>query len=55
MYQLMNNFDGILRIEDLAWIPNDPNNYDWRQYQEWLKKGNLPQEIQGSADVLLTK
>jgi hypothetical protein len=34
-------FDIIQRIEDTAFIPNDPKNRDWREYQDWLTKGNL--------------
>jgi len=25
-----------------AWIPNDPLNMDWVEYQEWLAEGNVP-------------
>jgi len=32
-------FDGVVR-DDWAWIPNDPDNRDWAEYQEWLKAGN---------------
>lgn len=42
MYQLKEGFKGIFRIADEVWIPNDPLNYDWRQYQEWLEAGNEP-------------
>lgn len=34
--------DGILRVADNAWIPNDPANTDWQAYQEWLAQGNTP-------------
>lgn len=48
--QLMNSdgslSDAILRINGsiISTIPNDPNNRDWAEYQEWLSKGNSPQE-----------
>ena len=39
-YKLIEN--GVKR-EDGAFIPNDPRNSDWRDYQEWVAKGNAPQ------------
>ena len=32
----------ILRLPDNAWIPNDPDNTDWQQYQVWLSEGGVP-------------
>ena len=32
----------ILRLPDNTWIPNDPDNTDWQQYQVWLSEGNQP-------------
>ena len=46
--QIMNPMTGqinesiILRLPDNAYIPNDPDNVDWQQYQIWLSQGNLP-------------
>jgi hypothetical protein len=34
--------DSILRIADNAWIPPDTANRDYREYLEWLEKGNTP-------------
>lgn len=46
--QFINSFtgevatNGIIRLPDNAWIPNDPDNVDWQQYQVWLSEGNTP-------------
>lgn len=32
----------ILRMSDNAWIPNNPDNSDWQEYQKWLEEGNTP-------------
>jgi len=34
--------DGIKRLPDNAYIPNDLENTDWQQYQVWLSEGNTP-------------
>ncbi|MFW9080369.1 hypothetical protein ACOI9X_13990 [Pseudomonas sp. P2757] len=30
---------GVLRMEGSAFIPQDPTNRDWLEYQEWLLSG----------------
>ena len=32
----------VIRDVDGAFIPNDPDNIDWRHYQDWLAAGNTP-------------
>jgi len=41
MYKLME--DGVKRLEDGAFIPNDPRNKDWKEYKKWLDEGNTPE------------
>lgn len=41
MYKLQDN--GVLRLEDNAVIPADPQNRHWQEYQVWLAEGNTPE------------
>lgn len=34
----------IVRRDDGAWIPNDPKNPDYREYQSWLDAGGVPDD-----------
>lgn len=36
-YKLTKDENVIQNIETTAFIPNDENNNDWREYQNWLK------------------
>jgi hypothetical protein len=40
-YQLTET-DYVIRTKDVAWIPNDPVNRDWIEYQKWLADGGVP-------------
>jgi hypothetical protein len=42
MYQLTTS-NSIKRLSDGAFIPNDPGNRDYREYQAWLEAGNTPE------------
>ena len=48
MYKQLINSNGklstnmILRIADNAYIPFDPANMDFVEYQKWLSEGNTP-------------
>ena len=41
MYQLTNSTT-IIRLSDNAFIPAEPTNIDYQEYQAWLSKGNKP-------------
>jgi hypothetical protein len=41
-YRLTATENIVVRAADSAWIPNDPANRDWVEYQQWLKDGNTP-------------
>jgi hypothetical protein len=41
MYRLINQ-QVVLRIADNAFIPFDPANTDFVEYQKWLSEGNTP-------------
>jgi len=34
----------LLRLDDMAIIPADPDNTDYQQYLAWLEEGNVPEE-----------
>ncbi len=41
-YQLTATDSIVIRTADQAYIPNDPANRDWVEYQNWLALGNVP-------------
>ena len=41
-YTLTNEPSIIVRDEDQAFIPADPDNVDYQEYLAWLAKGNAP-------------
>ena len=41
-YTLTANENTIVRDEDQAFIPTDPDNRDYQEYLAWLDKGNEP-------------
>ena len=43
VYQLAEN--GVLRLRDMAFIPDCKDNRDWQQYQQWLAEGNTPEPM----------
>jgi len=41
-YQLVADSDAVLRVQDQAFIPDDPANRDRQEYDLWLAGGNTP-------------
>jgi hypothetical protein len=56
LYQLIDLPNFIARIDGeglIRYIPNDPANRDWQEYQLWLADGNEPlpaPEEEGSTE-----
>lgn len=44
-YQLLANFDGVLRVADQAHIPNHGGNADWQRFLAWQAEGNTPDPV----------
>lgn len=52
MYKLWGQ--GVLRKADCTFIPPDETLSAWREYEEWLKKGNTPEpEITAEEQAVL--
>lgn len=49
MYKLPNSkpdgtpSPGVIKLDTMTWIPEDPANIMYVQYQEWLAEGNTPE------------
>lgn len=48
-YQLRPDFDGIVKMPEWQFIPRDPANPDWQEYQRWLQAGNEPTPAEAEA------
>ncbi|WP_336353448.1 hypothetical protein [Pseudomonas atacamensis] len=44
---------GVLRLSDAAYIPQDPTNRDWLDYQDWLLSGGKVMPANDSSETAL--
>lgn len=49
MYKL--NQNGVIRLADGAFIPNDPANSDYQAYLEWVADGNAPAPYKTAEEI----
>ena len=54
MYRLTEN-ECIQRVSDGAFIPPDPENRDYSEYQAWVSAGNVPAPYVPPAVATVTK
>jgi len=47
----INKFGGVIRLSDMASIPECVGNVDWRAYLEWLAKGNTPAPAETPKEI----
>ena len=52
MYQIAQTLNGqmVVRVDDSAWIPQDPANSDYQQYLAWVAEGNTAEEWSPDGD-----
>jgi len=51
MYKIQKDGIGVIRLADMAYIPDCKDNTDWREYQAWLAEGNVPEPAQTPEEV----
>ena len=51
MYKLLSDNAAIRRLTDGACIPPDHANRDYREYLEWLSKGNTPAPAETPEEI----
>jgi len=50
-YKLQKCGVGVIRLRDMASIPECADNVDWQEYQEWLAKGNTPAPAETPEEI----
>lgn len=42
---------GVIKKPKGMKIPNDPDNYHWQEYQDWLASGGLPEPVETPQEI----
>lgn len=51
MYKIQKDGSGVIRLADMACIPECKDNTDWREYQAWLAAGNKPEPAEPPEEI----
>jgi len=47
----LGKFGGVIRLKDMASIPECLDNVDWREYLAWVAAGNTPEPAQTPEEI----
>lgn len=51
MVYKINKQGGVIRLKDMAYIPEYPGNTDYQEYLEWVAKGNTPDPAYSQTEL----
>jgi len=51
----LGKFGGVIRLKDMASIPECLDNVDWREYLAWVAAGNTPEPAQTPEEIAAEK
>ena len=50
-YKLQKGGSGVIRLKDMAFIPDCADNRDWQEYRAWVAAGNTPDQAQTPEEI----
>ncbi len=50
-YKLQKGGSGVIRLKDMAFIPDCADNRDWQEYLKWMQGGNTPDPAETPEEV----